>query len=133
MRKWAFAVLDAMGAWTFAVSFTLLLVGLPVGVAFGLAATTGSRSALVIGTIVAAMVSFSLLVALLDTDTDQALLGVAIAAVGSGFAVLGILGALLDFDVIAIGPKATEWAGFGPIVAIVGLVLAVLGVHRSLR
>jgi hypothetical protein len=121
-----------MGEWTFAVSFTLLLVGLPVGVAFGLAETTGSRWAVLIGIIVTAMVSFSLLVGLLDTDSDQTLLGVGIAAVGLSFAVLGILGALLDFNVIAIGPKVTEWAGVGPIVAIVGLVLAMLGVHRSL-
>ncbi len=111
-----------------AVPIVLLLVGIPVGVAFALAEITGSAWALTSGAIVTMSGSFFLLLSQ-EMDGDE------VAALGVGLAVVGILGALVGFDVIAVGPISgvTLWAVVGLIIATVGLALAVLGVHRLLR
>ena len=121
-----------MGRWAFAVSFALLLVGLPVGVAFGLAETTGSGWAVLIGIAVTINVSFFLHLLVAGEPEGAVLLGVSIAVLGAFFALVG-------FHVMGgswaswVSGTAGAVAGLvGLIVAVVGMVLAMLGVQRSL-
>lgn len=78
-----------MGKRAFAVSFALLLIGLPVGVAFGLAETTGSRWAVLIGIAVTINVSFFLHLWLFGEPEEAVLLGVSIAVLGAFCALVG--------------------------------------------
>jgi hypothetical protein len=127
---------DALGRLAFAVSFTLLLVGLPVGVAIVLAETTGSSWAALISVAVTINVSFFLHLWVVGSELEA----MGPVLFGVGIAVVGALGALVGFH--AISGRWESWASggtggvvlglIGLVMAAVGMVLTVLDVHRSL-
>jgi hypothetical protein len=127
---------DAVGKLAFAVAFTLLLVGLPVGVAVVLAETTGSSWAALLSLAVTINVSFFLHLWVVGSELEA----MGPVMLGVGIAVVGALWALVGFHVIAGRWESWGSGGTGGVVsgliglvaAVVGMVLTVFGVHRSL-